>query len=376
MRVCYFGTYRSEYIRNRLMIERLRMQGIEVVECHAPLWTGDEDREQAASGGWKRPAFLLRLVKAYLRLLQVYFQVGDYDILMTGYPGALDVLFARLLSWIRRRPLVWDIYMSITLIARERGLESRSQITVKVIQAVERLAVSLPDILIVDTQAYTRWYSAQYSIRPERIRLVPAGADDRVFHPLPTTVSCDNKFLCIYYGSFIHNHGVQYIVEAAHLLREEKEIHFKLIGRGPQRESIAKLAQEYALENITFIDWLNQAEIVNEMAAAQVCLGSFGATPQSLMTVHNKVFEGLAMAKTVITGDSPAIREILQHREHLYLCERENAYALAEAVRTLKANPELQKRLAQNGYCHYQEEFDLEHTSLRLFAHLDGLNGK
>ena len=37
LRVCYFGTYRAEYSRNRIMMEGLRKNGVEVIECHENL---------------------------------------------------------------------------------------------------------------------------------------------------------------------------------------------------------------------------------------------------------------------------------------------------------------------------------------------------
>ena len=46
MRIVYFGTYISEYSRNRTMIAALRSAGVEVMECNQPLWTGIEDRVQ------------------------------------------------------------------------------------------------------------------------------------------------------------------------------------------------------------------------------------------------------------------------------------------------------------------------------------------
>jgi len=122
LRICYFGTYRANYERNRLMIDRLRMCGFEVIPCHATLWQGFEDREQTASGGWKKPSFWLRVIKAYLTLLGEYRKVGDYDVMFLGYPGQPDVLLGRILSHLRRKPLVWDVLMSIYLIACERQL--------------------------------------------------------------------------------------------------------------------------------------------------------------------------------------------------------------------------------------------------------------
>ncbi len=71
---------------------------------------------------------------------------------------------------------------------------------------------------------------------------------------------------------------------------------------------------EYSLNNTIFIGWQEKAQLIEQIACADVCLGAFGDTPQSLMTVQNKIYEGLAMGKPVITGDSRAVRQAMQHR--------------------------------------------------------------
>jgi len=361
MRVCYFGTYREEYSRNQIMIEGLRRSGVEVIECHEPLWHGIEDRVQAASGGWLRPAFLGRVILAYWRLLQRYRRVGQYDIMVVGYPGQFDVFVARLLTWTRRKPLVWDIFMSIYLIALERGLEERNHFTIGFLRWLEGLACRLPDLLILDTSEYVAWFEKTYHLPAGQFRLVPTGADDRIFHCLDTHPSEDGLFHVLYYGTFIPNHGIRYIIEAARLLADDPAIHIEMIGDGPECELAQTLTRQYHLENVAFMQWLQKKELVQRVAQADICLGAFGATPQSLMTVQNKIYEGLAMAKPVVTGDSPAVRQALTHGVHVYLCARQDPPALAQAIQMLKTDPQLRNSLAENGYAVFHEKFDLFH---------------
>lgn len=370
LRVCYFGTYRANYSRNQMMIAGLRLNGVEVIECHETLWYGIEDRVQTTSGGWLRPAFWWRVLRTYGCLLRKYRQVQDYDILMVGYPGQFDVFLARLLAWMRGKPLVWDIFMSIYLIALERGLQARSSFTVNLLRLFEWAALRLPNLLILDTAEYVTWFHATHGISPQRFRLVPTGADDRVFHPLADQPLEDGKFRVIYYGTFIPNHGVTYIIEAARLLAAEPAICFELIGRGPEQEKALCLAQQYALSNVTFVEWLEVEALVKRVAQAHLCLGAFGTTPQSLMTVQNKIYQAMAMAKPLLSGDAPAVRQAFQHGEEIYLCERENSAALAEAIRTLWQDPGLRERLAQNGYRRFKREYDLQKIGERCAAHL------
>jgi glycosyltransferase involved in cell wall biosynthesis len=373
LRVCYFGTYRANYSRNQMMIAGLQMNGVEVSECHETLWHGIEDRVRVVSGEWMKPAFWWRVLRTYARLLKKYTQIGDYDVLIVGYPGQFDVFLARVLTWIKHRPLVWDIFMSIYLISLERGLDQKSRMATNLMKMVEGVAVKLPNLLILDTRDYVDWFTKTYGIKPERFRLVPTGADDRIFYPEPGTFTSDTKFLVLYSGTFIPNHGVMYIVDAARQLQGEPEIRFELIGAGPELEKAKEFVAQNHLTNVKFVDWLKKDQLKLRMSQADVCLGAFGITPQSLMTVQNKIYETLAMGRPLISGDSPAVRQAFTHEDHIYLCKRADGQSLAEAIVTLWKDPELRVKISQNGYNLYQEKYQLVKNGQRFFSYLSEL---
>ena len=374
LRVCYFGTYRSEYSRNRIMIDGLRRNGVEVVECHEPLWRSIEDRVDSVQGGWKRPAFWWRVLRVYARLLRKFQQMGDtYDLLIVGYPGQFDVYLARLLSWLRRKPLVWDIFMSIYLISVERQLDTSTPRSIDVIRRAEAMACRLPDLLILDTKEYVDWFGRTHGVAAQRFRLVPTGADNQIFQPQPSAPSAQGIFRVLYYGTFIPNHGVKTIVAAARLLAERRDIHFELIGEGPDLAEAQRLAEEAQLANVTFTGWTEPDRLRQRIADADLCLGVFGQTPQSLMTVQNKIYEGLAMAKPVLTGDGPAVRAAFGHGEEIYLCPRADGAALAEAVVHLHQEPELRRKLASQGHAAFLAKYTVEQIGRSYTQHLQAL---
>ncbi len=376
LKVCYFGTYRAEYSRNRILIEGLRRNGVQVIECHERLWGGIEDRVETVQGGWKRLGFWWRLVTVYARLIRRYWQLGGaYDVLVVGYPGQLDVFLARILSWLHRKPLVWDIFMSIYLIALERGLDGKSRLGVVLLRRLEWLACRLPDQLIIDTAAYAAWFEETHGVPASRFGLIPTGADDRVFFPIPPSADKSDSFTVLYYGTFIPNHGVLTIVEAAALLADDPSIHFEMIGAGPDQAAAVALAQEKGLTNCTFAGWLEPKALRQRIADADLCLGVFGVTPQSLMTVQNKIYECLAMRKAVLTGEGPAVSKSFQHREYLYLCERKNPQALTEAIRVLRNDPELCQEMAAQGYARFVQSYGMGPLGKRALSILKRLDG-
>jgi glycosyltransferase involved in cell wall biosynthesis len=111
----------------------------------------------------------------------------------------------------------------------------------------------LPNLLILDTAEYIQWFQNAYGLDLAHFRLVPTEADDRIFHPVKVGKHDEGIFHVLHYGTFIPNHGVEHIVEAARILRNEPDIHFELIGDGPTKGQTVALAKKYELTNITFV---------------------------------------------------------------------------------------------------------------------------
>lgn len=375
LRVCYFGTYRAGYSRNQILLTGLRTRDDVVVdECHETLWHSIEDRVAQASGGWRNPRFWWRVLSAYWRLLRKHSQMPEYDVMLIGYPGQFDSYLARLLTWWRRRPMALDILMSLHLVAEERGLTEKSPFTGRLLFWLEKAGLKLPDLLISENGAYEAYYCAKYNLSPARFRRVPHGADERIFHPRLVERTSDS-FRVTYHGTFLPSHGMDAIIDAAECLREEKDIVFHLYGEGPEQARIMARAGQMELENVVFHGFVSRDELLDGLAQADVCLGVFGTTKQSNFTIQNKVWEGLAMARPVVSGDSATIREALTHGEHIYLVPRHDGPAVADAILALKADPGLREGLAKQGYYRFLQGNSIPAIGVQVEKALRSLTG-
>jgi glycosyltransferase involved in cell wall biosynthesis len=331
------------------MLAALEKAGIEVIQCHEKLWCGIQDRIDTVKGGWINPKFWWRVLKSYSKLIWRFRKVGDFDILMVGYPGQFDVFLAKFLTILKGNPLVWDVFMSIYLIAKERGLNKDHRFILSLVRWIEYIGLRLPDMLIQDTKEYVSWFENEYNLSRNQFRLIPTGADDRIFNP--QNVSTNKKdgatFNVLYYGSFIPNHGVMKIAEAINQLRNERDILFRFIGEGPEKNSFLSFIKESKIENVQLFEWMSQENLLHQISEADVCLGAFGDTPQSLMTVQNKIYECLAMGKPIITGDSQAVRDTIPPNTIL-LCNRDNPDEIADAIIMLKNDQEKRQSLSKN----------------------------
>jgi glycosyltransferase involved in cell wall biosynthesis len=178
----------------------------------------------------------------------------------------------------------------------------------------------------------------------------------------------------LFFGKYIPLHGIDTILNAANLLKKEKNIHFRMHGTGQLKEDAVRQAQSLGLENVTFTDWLEDASrLSSEFAPYQVCLGAFGDTRASRMTIQNKIYEGMAMRKAVITGDSPTVRSVFTDRDHLILCPRADPAALADAIVLLRDDAALLRHISENGYRMYTERFSTKAIGHQAKKHLEEL---
>lgn len=365
--VCYFGTYRSEYSRNRIMIKGLIKNNVNVIECHVTLWNDIEDRVNAVKKGLINPKLWKRFIFTYYQLLKKFRSLPEFDIIVVGYPGHFDIFLAKLLSIFSKKPVIWDVFMSIYLISIERKLDKKNSITVNFLKLVEFFALRLPDKLIIDTRQYANWFNRTYNIPLKKFCLVPTGADDEVFNTINEFQNSPQDFFTIlYYGTFIPNHGVPYILEAAKCVENDKSILFQFIGSGPELDLCLDLVNKYSLKNVEFISWMEQEVLINYIHNADIVLGAFGRTPQSIMTVQNKIYESMAMGKLVITGDSHAVRDQFENYREIILCDRDKPENLATAIKELVKNPDNIIVISRNALNKFNREFSILKNGARF----------
>jgi len=366
LKVVFFGTYREEFTRTTNVIEGLRLNGVKVIECHEQLWHSIDDRVQVVRGGWFSLHFVQRLFQAYGRLLRKYRQIGDYDLLIVGYPGQLDVLIGWILTRLRRKPLVWDVLMSVYLLMIERNLGTSNGLTKSLIHVVESIGLRLPELLIVEGDDYANWLSKEYSLNPHKFQKVPLGTNERNFPSLLSTLTPEQpNFHVAYFGSFLRNHGLDQMIKAAELLKNEETIQFEFIGIGPEYKETVSYSKEKELNNVTFSGYLPSEQFFMHIAKTDLCLGSFGQTTHSMITIQNKIYETLIMGKPLLTGESPAILKVFISGTHLITSPR-NPQEIAVKIKFLRDNPEILSVIAEQGQDYVMRNFSLQPLGKRF----------
>jgi glycosyltransferase involved in cell wall biosynthesis len=102
-------------------------------------------------------------------------------------------------------------------------------------------------------------------------------------------------------------------------------------------------------------------------------LGIFGTSDKAGRVIPNKVFEALAMKLPLITGDSPAIRELLTDGENVLLVPRGDAQALANRILWAREHYAQVREIAERGYKLFHRDASPAAVSETIRVELDQL---
>jgi len=335
MRVLLWGTYDTGKPRVRILCKGMRAVGIHVEEIHANVWEGVEDKSQMRGLG-SRLRLLARWALAYPRLIWRLARAPKPDLLLIGYPGILDAFIATFVGRMRHVPVVWDVFISLyDTIVEDRKLLQPNSLAARFLRGLERRAFRRVDLAFMDTQAHARRMESLFDLPPKSCGSVWVGTETEHFaqHGVPSPRAADAPLKVLFYGQFIPLHGISTIVEAARILRDAP-IEWTLIGRGQEAEGIRAMLEADPLPKLRRVQWVDYNELQRWMAVTDLCLGIFGMSQKAASVIPNKVFQIVAAGRPLITRDSPAIRELLQHSPGcVYLIPSGDATALANAVR-------------------------------------------
>jgi len=378
MKVCYWGTFEREYPRNAVLIDGLRQNGIEVIECHYQLWKeGFRFNKMALLAGFGRKLrFAVRALLNYPILIYRYLCLGDHDAVIVGYLGHLDILFLTPFARLKKKPVVFDAFFSLydTAIS-DWQLAPKKSLLARLCRFADWCACRAATLVLVDTEAQRRFFCREFGLAIEKVGCLYVGADDALFAPSAGPPR-PKGFRVLYVGNYVPLHGVPIILQAARLLAGE-EIEFWLIGENHRMPGLAAPLKDSPSGRVKLFPWMPPHELRDKISEADVCLGIFGTSDKAKRVIPGKAYLALAMGKPLVTGDSPAARELLEDGKNAMLCEMGSSDALAEAILRLKKDALLRQHIGEEGRTLYQKQCRPKILGLR-FARLiqDTLNRK
>lgn len=206
------------------------------------------------------------------------------------------------------------------------------------------------------------------------LRVIHCGLDPTEFDPerVPRSAPAEGELRLLCVGRLVAFKGQAMLLDAVAALRQRGvRARLTLVGEGPTRGELEARAQRLGIAAaVRFAGAVGQDEIRGHYADADVfCLPSFAeGVPVVLM-------EAMAMRLPVITSAVMGIAELVDDGESGILLRPGREDLLLAALERLAGDPELRRRLGENGRRKVVAEFDVRESGRRLARMFAALRG-
>jgi colanic acid biosynthesis glycosyl transferase WcaI len=356
--VVYSG-YRNKWF------QREEQHGVEVIR----LWTF-----MAANEGIVLR--LLNYLSYFFSVLCNLRRIPPADIVISSSPQ----FFCGLSGWLlRRRTRPWVLEIrdlwpeSIVAVgAMKHGL------LIRLLERVERFAYRSADAVVAVTDSFVPHIMALRGSRGP-VEVIKNGVDLQFFEAMDGAERMDEfkaqfglegKFVAAYVGTHGMAHGLDTILEAAEILKDDERIAFLLVGDGSERARLLELAEKKGLANVHIIGQRDKSDMPMIWQATHASLVLLRRLDTFKSVLPSKMFEAMAMRCPLVLGVEGEALELLDAAGAGIGIRPEDAQQLAAAVSRLANDPALATAMGRSGRAFVEAHFDRDALARRYLGFL------
>lgn len=172
-------------------------------------------------------------------------------------------------------------------------------------------------------------------------------------------VKSPTEFWVTYAGTIGTSYDIRTMILAGEELakRGKQNIKVKILGGGPMKDELEKLARDRKIDNVEFVGYAPYDKMAAYLKKSDILVNSFvRKAPQSIVT---KIGDYLAAGKAMInTCMSPEFRNKVEMDEFGVNIEPEDVKILADAVEDLYKNEEKRLKMGKKARRIAEEQFD------------------
>ena len=266
---------------------------------------------------------------------------GRPDVVLYSSPSLIGFLGARCLARKVSAKLIFEVRDIWPLTFQEVGGYSLSHPFIKFMQWIEDYAYRSADFVVSNLQGAHNHMNNR-GLPLERFKWIPNGfslKDVADPEPLPeevvTKIPKDGFRVC-YAGSMGTANALDSLLDAAALLKEDKDISFILVGNGRSKKNLKQKALQLGIERITFLDALPKNQVQSFIAQCDACfIGWKNSRLYEYGIAANKLFDYLYSGKPILHAYSGKFDPVEEYGAG-FTVPAESPRELVAAIRKLR----------------------------------------
>ncbi|GAB5496869.1 MAG: glycosyltransferase family 4 protein [Phycisphaerales bacterium] len=220
---------------------------------------------------------------------------------------------------------------------------------------------------------HNKWYGSVLAAERNNRPVIRCGVDTDDFKPIAQQ---DRVIVCV--ARLVEKKGIDTLIEACGLLNERGvDFTCKIAGDGPMRGALEGGIERYGVgESVQLLGAKPNDEIRSLVQTASVfCLPCRDDSSGDRDGIPVALMESMSCGVATVSGDLPAIRELIEEGKSGRLVPGGDAKALADVLEELLTDSEARASLGAGGRDRVIEEFSLDVNSDRIIDAFRALQG-
>jgi glycosyltransferase involved in cell wall biosynthesis len=242
---------------------------------------------------------------------------------------------------------------------------------------LERQTFRAADLVVTTNESHKRIATERGGVPPEDVYVVRSGPDlgRLTVYPPDPAWRRGKRHLLVYLGEICKQDGVDHLVRAVKLLRDElgrDDLHCVLVGGGPHQPAIKAYAEEIGVAELcTFTGRVSDDDLCRILSSADVGVDPDPKNDWSDKSTMNKIMEYMFFGLPIVAYDLTEAR-VSAGRAALF-SEPNNERALATGIAELLDDEARRREMGQGGRERVRTELAWEHSAPVLLAAYDRL---
>jgi glycosyltransferase involved in cell wall biosynthesis len=274
-----------------------------------------------------------------------------FDVIHACNPPDMIFLIAGFFKLLLRKKFLFDHHdLCPELYVAKFG---RRDLVHALLVRLERWSMRVADVVVATNESYRRIAIERGGVDPRRIFVVRSGPlldRMRVLPPKPA-LKHGRRFLVGYVGVMGRQEGLSYLLHAVrYIVRDlgRRDIHFTLVGSGPELETLKALAADLGVAAyVTFTGRVSDADLLDVLNTSDVCVNPDEVNEMNDKSTMNKIMEYMALGKPIVQFDMTEGRFSAQESS-LYARPNDSS-DFASKIAELLEQSELRERMGKFG---------------------------
>lgn len=303
---------------------------------------------------------------------------GRYDLVYATSPPLFVGAAGMAVAAKRRIPFVFEVRDLWPESAVALG-ELKSRKAILAAERLERLLYRRAARIVSVTEGISDRLH-QKGIPHSKVALIPNGANTHLFtyepeagRTLASELGLTGKFIALYAGIHGVAQGLETVLQAAHLLRDNKEIEFVFLGEGPRKGALMEMSRELSQENVHFLPEVPSERMPAILSAAGCAIVPLRDEALFQGALPSKMFEAWACSRPVVLSVAGEAAQTLSQAGGGVAVKPEDPGDMAKAFAYLQAHPNEAGEMGRRGRAFVEQHYSRREQARKLEALLENV---